>query len=131
MLAAIRDEKVLSPESEAQLRDGIAAYHNSFAREPAAAVPAARGGRRPDVASLRDIRRRIASVQNTRKITKAMEMVAAAKLRRNQARIEALRPYAADMIEMMIDLAMYSRGDASSTRCCRSATRSAPSPSWP
>jgi F-type H+-transporting ATPase subunit gamma len=60
------------------------------------------------VASLRDIRRRIASVQNTRKITKAMEMVAAAKLRRNQARIEALRPYAGDMIEMMTDLATYS-----------------------
>jgi len=60
------------------------------------------------VATLRDIRRRIASVHNTRKITKAMEMVAAAKLRRNQARIEALRPYAADMIEMMVDLATYS-----------------------
>jgi F-type H+-transporting ATPase subunit gamma len=60
------------------------------------------------VASLRDIRRRIASVQNTRKITKAMEMVAAAKLRRNQARIEALRPYADGMIRMMIDLAKYS-----------------------
>ena len=59
------------------------------------------------MASLRDIRRRIASVQNTRKITKAMEMVAAAKLRRNQARIEALRPYAGDMIEMMRDLATY------------------------
>ena len=60
------------------------------------------------MASLRDIRRRIASVQNTRKITKAMEMVAAAKLRRNQARIEALRPYAGDMIEMMQDLATFS-----------------------
>ncbi len=60
------------------------------------------------MASLRDIRRRIASVQNTRKITKAMEMVAAAKLRRNQQRIESLRPYAGDMIQMMIDLAMYS-----------------------
>ena len=60
------------------------------------------------MASLRDIRRRIASVHNTRKITKAMEMVAAAKLRRNQSRIEALRPYAGDMIEMMIDLATYS-----------------------
>ena len=60
------------------------------------------------MATLRDIRRRIASVHNTRKITKAMEMVAAAKLRRNQARIEALRPYAADMIEMMVDLATYS-----------------------
>jgi F-type H+-transporting ATPase subunit gamma len=60
------------------------------------------------VATLRDIRRRIASVHNTRKITKAMEMVAAAKLRRNQARIEALRPYAGDMIEMMVDLATFS-----------------------
>ena len=60
------------------------------------------------MASLRDIRRRIASVQNTRKITKAMEMVAAAKLRRNQARIEALRPYADAMIRMMMDLARYS-----------------------
>ena len=65
-------------------------------------------GQRPRVASLRDIRRRIASVQNTRKITKAMEMVAAAKLRRSQQRIEALRPYAGDMIEMMTDLATYS-----------------------
>jgi F-type H+-transporting ATPase subunit gamma len=60
------------------------------------------------MATLRDIRRRIASVQNTRKITKAMEMVAAAKLRRNQQRIQSLRPYARDMIEMMIDLATYS-----------------------
>ena len=60
------------------------------------------------MATLRDIRRRIASVHNTRKITKAMEMVAAAKLRRNQQRIESLRPYAGDMIEMMIDLATYS-----------------------
>jgi F-type H+-transporting ATPase subunit gamma len=61
------------------------------------------------VATLRDIRRRIGSVQNTRKITKAMEMVAAAKLRRNQQRIESLRPYARDMIEMMVDLATYSQ----------------------
>ena len=60
------------------------------------------------MASLQHIRRRIGSVQNTRKITKAMEMVAAAKLRRNQQRIEALRPYAGDMIEMMVDLATYS-----------------------
>lgn len=60
------------------------------------------------MATLRDIRRRIASTQSTRKITKAMEMVAAAKLRRNQQRIEALRPYARDMIEMMVDLATYS-----------------------
>jgi ATP synthase F1 gamma subunit len=59
------------------------------------------------VASLQDIRRRITSVQSTRKITRAMEMVAAAKLRRAQARVEALRPYAIDMVEMMLDLATY------------------------
>lgn len=60
------------------------------------------------MATLRDIRRRISSVQNTRKITKAMEMVSAAKLRRAQQRIEALRPYAVSMIDMMQDLARYS-----------------------
>jgi F-type H+-transporting ATPase subunit gamma len=59
------------------------------------------------VATLRDIRRRIASVHSTRKITKAMEMVSAAKLRRNQGRIEALRPYAGAMVEMMRDLATF------------------------
>ncbi len=59
------------------------------------------------MATLRDIRRRIGSVQNTRKITKAMEMVSAAKLRRSQQRIEALRTYALSMIAMMQDLARY------------------------
>lgn len=59
------------------------------------------------MATLQDIRRRIVSTQNTRKITRAMEMVSAAKLRRAQARIEALRPYAIDMVEMMLDLATY------------------------
>jgi len=44
------------------------------------------------VATLRDIRRRIRSVQNTKQITRAMEMVAAAKLRRFQAAAEAGRP---------------------------------------
>jgi len=62
------------------------------------------------MASLQHIRRRIGSVQNTRKITKAMEMVAAAKLRRAQQRIVALRPYAIDMVEMMMDLAAYAEG---------------------
>src|SRR6478736_1723263 len=44
--------------------------------------------------SVQDIKRRVRSVQNTRKITRAMELVAAAKLRRAQTRIEAMRPYA-------------------------------------
>jgi F-type H+-transporting ATPase subunit gamma len=46
------------------------------------------------MASLKDIRSRISSVKNIRKITRAMEMVAAARLRRAEQRIEALRPYA-------------------------------------
>jgi F-type H+-transporting ATPase subunit gamma len=46
------------------------------------------------VASLKDIRSRIGSVKNIRKITRAMEMVAAARLRRAEQRIEHLRPYA-------------------------------------
>jgi F-type H+-transporting ATPase subunit gamma len=46
------------------------------------------------VASLKDIRGRIASVKNIRKITRAMEMISAARLRRAEQRIEHLRPYA-------------------------------------
>lgn len=46
------------------------------------------------MASLRDIRKRIKSVKNTQKITKAMKMVSAAKLRRAQDRVIAARPYA-------------------------------------
>jgi F-type H+-transporting ATPase subunit gamma len=53
------------------------------------------------MASVQDIKRRIRSVRNTRKITRAMELVAAAKLRRAQARIEAMRPYADRMLELM------------------------------
>jgi F-type H+-transporting ATPase subunit gamma len=65
------------------------------------------------MASQRDIRRRIASVQNTRKITKAMEMVAAARLRRAQQRIESLRPYALNMLEFIGELARYLQVDLS------------------
>jgi F-type H+-transporting ATPase subunit gamma len=53
------------------------------------------------VASVQDLKRRIHSVRNTRKITRAMELVAAAKLRRAEARITALRPYAATMAELI------------------------------
>jgi F-type H+-transporting ATPase subunit gamma len=53
------------------------------------------------VASLQDIRRRITSVRNTRKITKALELVAGARLRRAQIRIEEMRPYADRMQELM------------------------------
>ncbi len=53
------------------------------------------------MASLQDIRRRIVSVRNTRKITKALELVAGARLRRAQTRIEEMRPYADRMQELM------------------------------
>jgi F-type H+-transporting ATPase subunit gamma len=57
------------------------------------------------VASLQDLRRRISSVRNTRKITKALELVAGARLRRAQNRIEEMRPYADRMQELMIGTA--------------------------
>jgi F-type H+-transporting ATPase subunit gamma len=57
------------------------------------------------MASVQDIKRRIRSNENTRKITKAMELVAAAKLRKAEARIGALRPYAERMRELMIGTA--------------------------
>ena len=53
------------------------------------------------MASVQDYKRRIRSVRNTRKITRAMELVAAAKLRRAQSRIEAMRPYADTMNELI------------------------------
>ena len=53
------------------------------------------------MASVQDLRRRIHSVRNTRKITRAMELVAAAKLRRAELRIKALRPYAETMNELI------------------------------
>ena len=62
----------------------------------------------------RDIRRRIVSVRNTRKITKAMEMVAAARLRRAQQRIEAARPYALNMMEFIAGLVRYLQVDVGS-----------------
>ena len=57
------------------------------------------------MASLQDIRRRITSVKNTRKITKALELVAGARLRRAQSRIEEMRPYADRMQELMVGTA--------------------------
>ena len=57
------------------------------------------------MASLQDIRRRINSVKNTRKITKALELVAGARLRRAQTRIEEMRPYADRMQELMVGTA--------------------------
>ena len=60
------------------------------------------------MASLRDIRKRIRSVKNTRQITKAMKMVAAAKLRKAQDAIIAARPYAQTLDQIISDLAARS-----------------------
>jgi F-type H+-transporting ATPase subunit gamma len=53
------------------------------------------------LASTQDLKRRVRSITNTRKVTKAMELVASARLRRAQQRIEAMRPYADRMLELM------------------------------
>lgn len=60
--------------------------------------------------SQRDVRNRIGSVKNIQKITRAMEMVAAARLRRAEQRIEALRPYA-DALRRMTRQAAEDAGD--------------------
>ena len=57
------------------------------------------------MASLKDLRNRITSVKATQKITKAMQMVAAAKLRRAQMAAEAGRPYAEKMAMVLGNLA--------------------------
>ena len=63
------------------------------------------------MATIRDIRRRIKSVQNTAKVTKAMEMVAASKMRRAQERTIAARPYAEKMQQVLADLAAQHSSD--------------------
>lgn len=59
--------------------------------------------------SLRDIRRRIRSVKNTAQITKAMEMVAASRMRRAQQRVIAARPYAEALTSLIAELAAARR----------------------
>jgi len=61
------------------------------------------------MANLLDIKRRIRSVKSTQKITKAMKMVAAAKLRRSQDRILATRPYALELAKVTGKLAQAAR----------------------
>jgi len=60
--------------------------------------------------SLKDLRVRIAATKATQKITKAMQMVAASKLRRAQATAEAARPYAARMGKVLGNIAAAAAG---------------------
>ncbi|MCR0980941.1 F0F1 ATP synthase subunit gamma [Roseomonas populi] len=68
------------------------------------------------MASLKDLRGRINSVKSTRKITSAMKMVAAAKLRRAQAQAEAARPYAQRMERMLASLGTAVAGSPDAPR---------------
>ena len=75
------------------------------------------------MATLRDIRRRIRSVESTQKITRAMKLVAAAKLRRAQERIVSARPYAVKMAELLSSLVRRAEGEAHPLLVRRPAAR--------
>ncbi len=75
------------------------------------------------MATLRDIRRRIRSVESTQKITRAMKLVAAAKLRRAQERILSARPYAVKMAELLSSLVSRAEGEAHPLLVRRPAAR--------
>lgn len=62
------------------------------------------------MSSTREIRRRIKSVDNTRQITRTMEMVATAKIRKAQERIESARPYAMKMLDVLAKVAANVEG---------------------
>ncbi len=64
------------------------------------------------MASLRDIRRRIRGVKNIRQVTRAMNMIAAARLRRAQQKAESARPYAERLTEILQDVLASSGGAA-------------------
>ncbi len=66
------------------------------------------------MASIRQIRRRIRSIENTAKVTKAMEMIAASKMRRAQASVLAGRPYSEKIQQVIADLAAQPSEDGTS-----------------
>lgn len=62
------------------------------------------------MANLRDIKQRIVSVQSTSQITRTMEMVATAKIKKAQEKIESARPYSFAMMEVLGNVAQYVQG---------------------
>ena len=81
--------------------------------------------------SLKDLRVRINSVKSTQKITSAMKMVAAAKLRRAQEQAEAARPYAERMERMLGSLAAeHGRAARARRRCWPAPARTRCISSW-
>ena len=95
VLQAIRESGDLSDETEQKLIKELEHFQGVFN------VDGGEGPRRVAMATVQELKRRIRSVRNTRKITRAMELVAAAKLRRAEQRITALRPYAETMNELI------------------------------
>ena len=81
--------------------------------------------------SLKDLRNRIASVKSTQKITKAMQMVAASKLRRAQTAAEAARPYAEKMDAVISNIASAAAGSGSTSLHLKSRTQDGLYMSWP
>src|SRR4029078_6043644 len=71
------------------------------------------------MASLKDLRNRIAATKATQKITKAMQMVAASKLRRAQAAAESARPYASQMDKVLGNIAASAPGSETAPRLLR------------
>lgn len=71
------------------------------------------------MANLKEIRKRIQSVKNTQQITSAMKMVAAAKLKKAQERIEKARPYADRMADVLASLALRTHQKAHPLLMCR------------
>ena len=80
------------------------------------------------MASLKDMRVRIASTKATQKITKAMQMVAASKLRRAQTAAEAARPYAERMDAVISNIAGAAAGSGNAACRVRSTRPSCASP---
>ena len=62
------------------------------------------------MANLKEIRKRIGSVKSTQKITRAMKLVAAARLRKAQQAIQELRPYAIKTYEVLSSVAARTNG---------------------
>ena len=103
ILTELADKKALSDELAAALDEAIDAFRTM--------LPGLGRGSRRHVASQRDIRRRIGSVKNIKQITRAMQFVAASKLKRAQDATLAARPYSEKLDEVLADLAAVLDGE--------------------
>ena len=120
-LAAIRDKKTINDGIKGQLKAALKEFKQRYGAQARASelkplriadcVLKKRAIRNPQssnpstMPSLQDLRRRVRAVKNMRQITKAMKMVAAARLRRAQERVVAARPYTRKMMQILGDAA--------------------------